>query len=240
MTIKNDIYHVLDTETTGFDETVDKLVEFAYVKLKNGKIIDSFETLINPERDIPPEASAIHHLIDEDVKDAPFIGDIISDLRDNEEKIYNIVAHNAEFDYKFLKEYFPGANVICTYRLAMKLWPDLPKHTNQYLRYYFKLPCEEVKGLPAHRAKADAIVTSYLFMYELDELFKRSKDPESITVAKLIEFIEKPSLLKVCKFGKHKDKLWSEVPLDYLRWMLREMKDLDRDTEFTVRHYLGI
>ena len=83
-------------------------------------------------------------------------------------------------------------------------------------------------------------VTSYLFMYELDELFKRSKDPESITVAKLIEFIEKPSLLKVCKFGKHKDKLWSEVPLDYLRWMLREMKDLDRDTEFTVRHYLGI
>src|SRR5574344_2107288 len=103
MVRKKIIEIVLDTETTGLDYTREKLVEFAAVRLENGKIKDEFQTLINPEQHIRKSSMAIHGITPEMVKDAPteaeampkiaeFIGD------------YPIVAHNAVFDYSFLNE----------------------------------------------------------------------------------------------------------------------------------------
>jgi len=100
---KKEIEIVLDTETTGLDYTREKMVEFAAVKLENGKITDEFQTLINPEQHIRKSSMAIHGITQEMVEDAPteeevlpkileFIGD------------YPIVAHNAIFDYSFLNE----------------------------------------------------------------------------------------------------------------------------------------
>ena len=94
---------VLDVETTGLDYTKERMVEFAAIRLENGKIKDRFETLINPEQHIRKSSIAIHGITEEDVKDAPteaealpkileFIGD------------YPIVAHNAIFDYSFINE----------------------------------------------------------------------------------------------------------------------------------------
>jgi len=100
MARKKVIEIVLDTETTGLDFTRERLVEFAAVRLENGKIKDSFQTLINPEQHIRKSSMAIHGITQEMVEDAPteaeampkimeFIGD------------YPIVAHNAIFDYSF-------------------------------------------------------------------------------------------------------------------------------------------
>lgn len=94
MARKKVIEIVLDTETTGLDYTREKMVEFAALRLENGKIKDEFQTLINPEQHIRKSSIAIHGITPDMVEDAPteaeampkileFIGD------------YPIVAHNA-------------------------------------------------------------------------------------------------------------------------------------------------
>ena len=92
---------VLDVETTGLDYTKEKMVEFAAIRLENGKMKDRFETLINPEQHIRKSSVAVHGITEEDVKDAPtekevmpLILDFIGD--------YPIVAHNVIFDYSFI------------------------------------------------------------------------------------------------------------------------------------------
>ena len=103
MARKKIIEIVLDTETTGLDYTKEKMVEFAAVRLENGKIKDQFQTLINPQQHIRKSSIAIHGITAEMVEDAPteeeampkileFMGD------------YPMVAHNAIFDYSFINE----------------------------------------------------------------------------------------------------------------------------------------
>ncbi|MCD7878632.1 MAG: 3'-5' exonuclease [Candidatus Gastranaerophilales bacterium] len=94
---------VLDVETTGLDYTKEKMIEFAAIRLENGKMKDRFETLINPEQHIRKSSIAVHGITEEDVKDAPteaqvmpLILDFIGD--------YPIVAHNAIFDYSFINQ----------------------------------------------------------------------------------------------------------------------------------------
>lgn len=92
---------VIDVETTGLDYTREKIIEFAGVKLVNGKVKETFETLINPHHHIRKSSQAIHGISEDDLKDAP-----------EEEEIYpeifefigdaTIVAHNAVFDFSFL------------------------------------------------------------------------------------------------------------------------------------------
>ena len=68
---KKNIEIVLDTETTGLDYTREKMVEFAGVKLENGKITETFETLINPEQHIRKSSIAVHGITPEMVENAP-------------------------------------------------------------------------------------------------------------------------------------------------------------------------
>lgn len=98
---ENLIEVVLDVETTGLDYTREKIIEFAAVKLTDGVITDSFETLINAQQHIRKSSQAIHGISEEDLKDAPLEEEIYP-------KIFEfigdapIVAHNAIFDFSFL------------------------------------------------------------------------------------------------------------------------------------------
>lgn len=149
---------VLDTETTGLDYTREKIIEFAAIRLENGKIKAKFQTLINPEQHIRKSSMAIHGISEEMVKDAPteaetlpaileFIGD------------YPIVAHNAIFDYSFLNEAslrvfnkeLTNAR-IDTQQLFKEVYPDLESHGLEALTRKFK-----VEFTTHHRAMADAM-----------------------------------------------------------------------------------
>ena len=98
---EKEIEVVIDVETTGLDYTRERIIEFAGVKLVNGKVKEKFETLINAQQHIRKSSQAIHGISEDDLKDAPL-----------EEEIYpkifefigdaTIVAHNAIFDYSFL------------------------------------------------------------------------------------------------------------------------------------------
>ncbi len=136
---------VLDTETTGFDPVKgDRLVEIGCIELFNhlptGKY---YHVYINPERDIPAEATAVHGITNEKVKDAPTFGEIVGDFLAfiGEAKL---VIHNAEFDMKFLNAElkifgFPSLDMrraIDTVRIAREKFPGSPANLDALCRRF--------------------------------------------------------------------------------------------------------
>ena len=94
---------VLDIETTGVHYTEgDKITEIGAVRVVDGKIVDKFQTLVNPGVKISQEITNLTGIDDEMVKDAPSFDKVVPDLFKYVDGAY-IVAHNIEFDYKFIK-----------------------------------------------------------------------------------------------------------------------------------------
>lgn len=245
MSIQDVVFAVIDTETTGLDPETCEVVEVASVpcSLASGVMLNqATHTLVQPGVPIPASASAIHHIVDEDVLGMPSLADALHEkikLTVESATTVALAAHNAAFDVSFLPPL--GFPVICTKRLAKKLWPELEAYGNQFLRHHLKLDIpDEIKAMSMHRAYADAAVTAYLLLRELQELVSRASDPASITVDGILEWIAKPNLLTTCNFGKHKGVPWADVPKSYLSWMLSAngMADMDEDTRFTAEHWL--
>lgn len=237
MNISETVFVVVDVETTGLDPAVDRVVECATVAACYDGIGGTWSSLFDPGIPIPPAASAIHHLTDEDVQGMGLFS------QHPFPKYGACAAHNAAFDSKFIPQ-IAGVPMICTMRLAKKLWPTLEGYGNQFLRYSLGLVVpDEIKAMGMHRALPDAAVTALLLVRELAELAKQHS--EIGTVESLAAWLSKPILLYRCSFGKHGPKdgkpglLWSEVPRDYLKWMLNNMTDMDEDTRFTAQHYFG-
>ena len=232
-------YLVMDTETTGIDPATCKVVEFAWVLTDLTGPRASGTYLVNPGCPIPPEASAVHHLVDEDVREAMTLQQVLQDLpmKLRGFQIGAFVAHNAAFDSAFLPT-MTHRPWLCTYRLARRLLPDHTAFGNQFLRYSLKLDVPEAKGLAAHRALADAFVTAATLRHLVRGIVDSPDWPQEI--ADLAKFLAAPQLLKTIGFGKHKGQLWSAVPKNYLNWMLGPggMTDLDLDTKHTALHYL--
>lgn len=237
--IKDAVFNIVDIETTGLDSKRDKVVSIASVRcsLKHG-ILSQYSTLVNPGCPIPAEASAIHHITNKHVDNkGPLEWAIPSVFPD---EMSCVVAHNAAFDKPFVDAHKETDPWLCTLRISRHLWPAVPRHSNQFLRYHLQLDVPEAEGMPAHDALSDALVTAKLLLYELDIVMSRSKAPDSATTGDLIKWAESPVLLSTCRFGaKHYGKPWAEVPTDYLEWMRKNVNDMDIDTRFTVEHYLG-
>lgn len=221
---------VVDVETTGVDPAVDKVVELAAVYRSPNQLGCNWKsTLVNPGRPIPPEASAVHHIRDRDVAEAPALSGAWELINTPDEAW---AAHNAAFDRGFL----PPVEQpwICTWRCALHLYPEAPSHSNQCLRYYLGLD-DEVRqhvqlatdGAP-HRALYDALTTAVILMHML----------KTHTVEQLVALSTQPVILTTVRFGKHRGAAWSSLPHDYLRWILRQ--DFDADVVCTARHYLGL
>ena len=112
--------------------------------------------LVRPEHPISPATSAIHHLVDEDVADAPpwqaVAPEVLQALPGPAPLA--LAAHRASFEQRWCKPAFSGqARWICTYKCALRLWPEAPTHSNQGLRYW-RRPAgrDPAPGLPAHPA----------------------------------------------------------------------------------------
>jgi len=136
---------VLDTETTGMDPIKgDKMVEIGCVELINHlQTGNHYHVYINPEREIPAEATAVHGITNEFVKDKPVFGEVIGAFMDfiGDSKL---IIHNAEFDMKFinaeLKTYgFPSMDdrrVIDTLKIARKKFPGSPANLDALCRRF--------------------------------------------------------------------------------------------------------
>ena len=221
---------VIDVETTGLDATHDRLVGVAVVSSEGAVLYD---TRVNPERLIPPDASAIHHLTDADVRDAPLRSAVAVQLeaitRTHNRPTW--AAHNAPFEQAFLPE-LTAAPWICTMRVARHLWPEAPAFGLQVLRYYLKLPVGA--GRP-HSALDDARVTAALLEREIRTVTEWGF---AAPVDRLLSLSRTPALLATVGFGKHRGQRWSAVPRDYLEWASGETWD-DPDVKATIEAALN-
>ena len=130
------IIRCLDIETTGLDATKDAVVEIASVDLRrDGPIISTDETLVQPGTPVSPTASAIHHLIDDDLNGAPALADVVQRFVGADA----YVAHNCSFEKSFLDRHIGQAVWICTYKCPLRVWPDLESYSSQALRYQLGL-----------------------------------------------------------------------------------------------------
>lgn len=220
---------VLDTETTGLNPDVDRVVDVALVELLDGRIDTIYESLVHPERVIPPDASAVHHITYKHVKDAPPWTKVQGHVEWGTEGAI-VAAHNAKFDSGFVRLPNPW---LCTYRLAKHLWPELAHHSNQYLRYYFGLDVEDVS---VHRAQGDAFVTAHVLRFEIAE-YLRSGAPDDAEA--LLAFAESPITVHTMPFGKHRGVPLQDVPKSYLEWALGNLTDLDDDLKWSMETVLG-
>ncbi len=158
MARKKIIEIVLDTETTGLDYTKERMVEFAAVRLENGKIKDEFQTLINPQQHIRKSSIAIHGITADMVADAPTEAEIMPKILEFIGD-YPIVAHNAIFDYTFINEASlrtTGNEIsntrIDTQQMFKEVYPDLDSHGLEALTKKFKVDLTN-----HHRAMADTM-----------------------------------------------------------------------------------
>ncbi len=176
MSKKKVIEIVLDVETTGLDYTREKIIEFAAVRLENGKIKDEFQTLINPHQHIRKSSMAIHGISEEMVKDAPTEYEILPQILDFIED-YPIVAHNAIFDYSFLNEacirnYDKELKNprIDTQQMFKEVFPDLEAHGLEALTKKFNVEFKK-----HHRAMADTMGLALSYP-KLKELYLQKHD----------------------------------------------------------------
>ncbi len=136
---------VLDTETTGMNpDTGDRIVEIGCVELENhiptGK---TYQVYINPEREVPHEATAVHGLTNTFLKDKPVFSQIYSDFIDFIGDA-TLVIHNAEFDMKFInwelkqvgEKAIPWNRIIDTVQMARKKFPGSPANLDALCRRF--------------------------------------------------------------------------------------------------------
>lgn len=234
MLLRDDlVFMFVDTETTGFDKAKDKVCQLGAVWAKgDGVPIKTFDSYVSPGIPIPAEASAVHHIVDEDVAGAPGIAIALEQMLATHP--YDVaVFHNRDYDTQFIN--VPGL-VLCSLKIARHIYPDADYHKLQFLRYWLKLDVPEARGQMAHSALADCYVTAKLFAKELEEL-DGTKTKEVLDLAAVREWAERPVLQKKCNFGKHRGTPWGEVPKSYITWALGNMKDLDGDLLHTLKYW---
>ena len=223
-----------DLETTGVDVGKDKIVQFAAVKVvtdPDGVIRETvaIDRLIDPHMYIPAEATAVHHITDEDVKSQPYFGDVAPELYDYMLNCdwagYNII----NFDVPLLLREFEA----CGYR-----FDPLPKFVDCFRIFKEDQPHTLVGAYKhyvrpdgfddAHNASADVNATLDVFRKQIELPFL----PE--TVEEIHEHYRKPGQVDIAgkmawdgnnvvfTFGKHKGVPVMNAPQNYLKWCKKE------------------
>lgn len=158
-------YVVIDVETTGFDPSVDCLIELAALRVVNNEIKESYSSFVKSSTSVPPHITELTGITSEQLKDAPepqeallqfhdFVGDNV------------VVGHNVNFDINFLYDNFkkylgiPFSNdYVDTLKLSRKYCKQAPLHKLSALADFLRIPVET-----AHRALADCTTTNSLYL----------------------------------------------------------------------------
>ena len=202
---------VIDFETTGTEPPAE-VCEVGTCDLDlDARLVHTPRAWLCGVKSMPPEVRAVHHItLAECEGEQPFeAGDMFREM-----DIQAIAAHNAEFETKFFDSPLP---VICTYKAALRVWPDAPSHSNGALRYWLqdqgKISPDHALTQPAHRAGPDAYVTAHILLALFDA---------GATGRDMVTWTKEPRLLPRCPLGKFRDQPWSEVEAGFLGWMLRQ------------------
>lgn len=229
MNIQQEIFVCIDCESTGLEPEKDRIIEIAVARFTFSQILQTYESLINPECPIPETSQEIHKISAEMIEGKPKIKEVLPQIL----QMINghiIVGHGIGFDITLIaaeakRNQIPTTiqqqRYLDTLRMA-RLYGESPVNSLQRLREHFNI---EPEG--AHRAMSDVIVNI--------EVFKQLAKPYQ-TTEQLFQILQKPIKLKAMPLGKHKGRRFDEIPLEYLLWA--EKKDFDQDLLFSIRSEL--
>ena len=185
--LKDDTVFV-DIETTGGNAVRDRITEIAIITMSGGELVSEWSTLINPEISIPSNIQRLTGISNEMVMDMPGFQDICKDVLSRlEGRLFT--AHNARFDYGFIKNEFKrceirfSAPVLCTVKLSRKLFPDYPRHNLDSIIRRHNLQCSA-----RHRAMGDARV-----LFDFMQTLYTTLNPDQIEHV-IRHLLKRPSL----------------------------------------------
>ena len=160
-----DEYIVFDIETTGLDSKFDEIIEIGAIKVKNGEVINTFNSLIKPQQEINEFITALTGITNEMVADAPNIEEVLPQFL-NYICHDILIGHNVNFDINFVYDWslFLGLspltnNFIDTMRIGRRLLPELGHHRLIDLAKNFKV---DIEG--NHRALKDVYITNDVYI----------------------------------------------------------------------------
>jgi len=168
---------IVDLETTGAHPAYSRITEIAVVEVNEGDVVSEWSTLLNPGTTIPAGIQALTGITNEMVASAPAFEDLASEIYERlEGRVF--VAHNARFDYGFLRQEFERAGLrfhartLCTVKLSRRLYPDYRRHSLDSLIERHGLRCTA-----RHRALGDAqAVWEFLRVAENEQGIERLQD----------------------------------------------------------------
>ena len=172
--LAEDTFVVFDVETTGLSAVYDTIIELAAVKIKDGEIIDRFESFANPHHRLSATTINLTGITDDMVQNAPEVGEVIQRFHD---WVGNdvLVAHNASFDMGFLNVGYKNIGlekaknpVIDTLELGRFLYPEMKNHRLNTLTKKF-----DIELTQHHRAIYDAEATGYLLLKMLKDALEK-------------------------------------------------------------------
>lgn len=187
--IKHRPFVFLDIETTGGSKTSSRITEVGALRVENGRVVDTFKQLINPEQLVPWYITKLTGIDNEMVWSAPTFRGIADDLeRFLSDSIF--VAHNVNFDYQFIKMEYESIGYefkmdrMCSAKLSRLLYPQYRSHALDMI-----IKRKKLNVVNRHRALDDANVICEFFTDELnkDELRLFSAINKLIIWSKTVE-----------------------------------------------------
>ena len=238
-------YYVLfDTETTG-NQDDDKIIQFGAMIVDQKGKVEAFDELCSTDVAIKLVAMEVHNITPDLLNGKPkaIETDFYKKLEELNSNENYLIAHNISFDMGIIKKegFVNQYQLIDTLRCAKHLFPELPYHRLQYIRYALELyKIEEIEAtkhniiIKAHDAIGDVLVMK-LF---LSKLVGKCREiyPDYNPIEKLAELTKTPVFIQTFKFGKYKGKDVEQVAREdagYLNWMRSNM-ELDEDLKYTL------
>ncbi|NCI77278.1 DUF3820 family protein [Acinetobacter kanungonis] len=213
---------ILDTETHTLNG---QPIEIAYapIDVQNGKLtLDKsklFDQLYSVDEPISFAAMAVHHILESDLLNKPHY----SSFTLPPDTQY-IIGHNIDYDIRAIEKCGVNSSsikAICTLALARRVWPDAEAHNISALIYMISKGSEKAREMikKAHRADMDIILTANILMHIVHQLNINSME-------ELYAASEDARIPRSINFGKHRGTNISDLPADYIQWLLRQ-DDLD-------------
>lgn len=239
----------LDIETTGNNYKRDKVTEVYISKVRKGEVIDTFHSLINPERSIDPYITQLTGISNELLQDAPTFEEVAEDIFFflNDELM---IAHNARFDYSFLKHSLDelgltlGLNYCCTVKISRLLYPEYRSHNlNSIIDRIHYQPGER------HRARydTDAIRTFFYkalqehgeekFLNAFNTAIKKSAVPPALLNIRMEDIPEAPGVYLF--YGKESNPIYIGMSKNLRRRVYEHFyQDLTLIKDFNINQQL--
>ena len=209
---------ILDTETHTLNG---QPIEIAYapVQIDAGKLsLDKtqiFDQLYSVDEPISFAAMAVHHILESELVDQPHY----TSFKLPPETVY-MIGHHIDYDIRAIEKCGVDTShikAICTLALARLVWPDAEAHNISALIYMITNGSDKARSMikKAHRADMDIILTANILMHEIHHL-------KIQTLEELYQASEDARIPRTINFGKHRGTNITDLPADYIQWLLRQ------------------